>query len=213
MSPLNDAGTNASELAYTPDEALQLLVEGNRRFTSGSLLHNQISQERLASLAIKQRPFAAILGCSDSRVPPELVFDQGFGDLFVLRLAGNVISPGVLGSIQYAHLILGVSALVVLGHEGCGAVQATLACKFQQQEHPEHIQDLVNRIEPGLSAIDPNQPAEEQMRAAVEANVRWSIHQLLRTTEVQCVLAEKRPIRIVGAVYELATGNVARLDS
>src|SRR6266576_3190240 len=87
----------------TPDRALQTLVEGNRRFMAGKLHHNQISHERLASLASGQAPFAAILGCADSRVPPELVFDQGFGDLFVIRLAGNLIAPGVGGSIEYAH--------------------------------------------------------------------------------------------------------------
>src|SRR5262245_1991143 len=100
-----------------PDQVLERLVEGNRRFTSGRLEHNQISQERLAALQSGQAPFAVILGCSDSRVPPELVFDQGFGDLFVLRLAGNVFVPSVGGSLQYAHLHLGVSVLVVLGHE------------------------------------------------------------------------------------------------
>jgi carbonic anhydrase len=195
-------------LPQTPDEALRRLMEGNRRFTLGTPQHNQVSQERLASLASHQRPFAAILGCSDSRVPPELVFDQGFGDLFVLRLAGNVIAPGVFGSIQYAHLHLGVNVLVVLGHEGCGAVSAALACKFKQVEHPEHIQNLVDLIEPGLTAIDPSQPAVEQLRAAVEANVNWSIQQILRTPEVQRAMRDNPLIRIVGAVYELETGNV-----
>src|SRR5688500_16734260 len=112
--------------ALNPEEALQRLIEGNRRFTTGTPWHNQVSRERLMSLASGQAPFAVILGCADSRVPPELVFDQGFGDLFVLRLAGNVYVPSVAGSIQYAHLHLGVSLLVVLGHEGCGAVHAAL---------------------------------------------------------------------------------------
>ena len=192
----------------TPDDALERLIEGNRRFTSGILRHNQIAQEHLASLAQGQAPFAAILGCADSRVPPELVFDQGFGDLFVLRLAGNVYVPSVAGSLQYAHLHLGVSVLVVLGHEGCGAVGAALACMLHQAEHPEHIQGLVRLIEPGLKAIDPKQPAQDQLQAAVEANVRWTVEQILRTPEVQNALREGRNIRIGGAVYELATGNV-----
>src|SRR6266404_3161120 len=98
----------------TPQEALERLMEGNR-------------------------PFAAILGCSDSRVPPELLFDQGFGDLFVMRLAGNIISSGVAGSIQYAYQHLGTSLLVVLGHEGCGAVKAALAARFQRAKHSERI--------------------------------------------------------------------------
>jgi carbonic anhydrase len=199
-------------MTMTPDEALQRLVDGNRRFASGSPQHNILSQERLASLTAGQSPFAVILGCADSRVPPELVFDQGFGDLFVLRLAGNVISRSVMGSIQYAHLHLGVTVLVVLGHEGCGAVKAALACKFHQEEHPEYIQDLVDRIEPGLGDLDPNQPMEQQMRAAVEANVRWAILQLERTPEVQRAKRDNPLVRIVGAVYELATGNVRWLD-
>jgi carbonic anhydrase len=130
------AGHEPAPATATPDEALRRLMEGNRRFTSGKLEHNQISQERLASLTSGQAPFAAILGCSDSRVPPELVFDQSFGDLFVLRLAGNVFVPSVAGSIQYAHLHLGVSLLVILGHEGCGAVAATLAYKLHQAQPP-----------------------------------------------------------------------------
>jgi carbonic anhydrase len=194
--------------ALSPDLALERLMEGNGRFVAGKLQHNQISQERLASLASGQAPFAAILGCADSRVPPELVFDQGFGDLFVLRLAGNVYVPSVAGSLQYAHRHLGVALLVVLGHEGCGAVGAALACKFHQVEHPAYIQGLVQLIEPALKEIDPKRPAKDQLAAAVEANVRWTVEQMVRTPEVQRALAEKRDIRIVGAVYELATGKV-----
>ena len=159
-----------------------------------------------------QRPFAAIIGCSDSRVPPELVFDLSFGDLFVIRLAGHVMAPGVGGSIQYAHRHLGTSLLVVLGHEGCGAVKAALAAKFQRAKHPERIQQLVEMITPGLEQIDPKQSAAEQLAAGVEANVRWSMHQVTRTPEAQQALREKRNILIVGAVYELATGKVRWLE-
>jgi carbonic anhydrase len=147
------------------------LIEGNRRFAAATPRHSHVSQEQLASLASQQSPIAIILGCSDSRVPPELVFDQSFGDLFVLRLAGNVIAPGSIGSLQYAHLHLGVSLLVVLGHEGCGAVKATLSSMFDKIEHPEHIQGLVRLIEPGLQQIEPDQPAAQQLQTAVEANV------------------------------------------
>jgi carbonic anhydrase len=196
-----------------PDEALQRLVEGNRRFTSGMAQHSQVSQERLAALVSQQRPFAAILGCSDSRVPVEFIFDQGFGDLFVLRLAGNIVTPGVLGSLQFAHQRLGVSVFVVLGHQGCGAVTATLDCKFHQAEHPEYIQTLVDLIAPGLREIDSKAPREEQLTAAVEANVRWSMEQCLRTPEFRRALHEQKSLRIVGAVYELATGRVRWLDS
>jgi carbonic anhydrase len=196
----------------TPDAALQRLVEGNLRFTSGKAIHNQVSTEFLTQLEGQQRPFAAILGCSDSRVPPELIFDQGFGDLFVIRLAGNVIAPGVFGSIQYAHLHLGTNLLVVLGHEGCGAVKATLASKFHKAKHPERIQTLVDLIEPGLECIDPSQSTTKQLKAAVEANVRWSLRQAFSAPETQRAFLEKKDIRIVGAIYELTTGRVRWLD-
>jgi carbonic anhydrase len=205
------AGNSAGQI--TPDEALLRLIEGNRRFTAGTPRHSHVSQDRIASLASQQRPIAIVLGCSDSRVPPELLFDQSLGDLFVLRLAGNIIAPGVFGSIQYAHLHLGVSLLVVLGHEGCGAVYATLASMFGKMEHPEHIEALVRLIQPGLREIDPSQPAPSQLQAAVEANVRWSIRQILSTPEAERALQENRSIRIVGAVYELASGRVRWLDS
>jgi carbonic anhydrase len=196
----------------TPEQALERLKEGNRRFTSGTLLHNQVSQERLASLVSVQRPFAAILGCSDSRVPPELVFDQGFGDLFVVRLAGNVIATKVYGSLQFARRLLGVPLLVVLGHEGCGAVAATLACKLQQAEHPEYIQALVDSITPALKDLEPGGSPAEQLKAAVEANVRWSMHQCSGVLAEQPGPIEQRDFHIVGAVYELATGRVRWLD-
>ena len=192
----------------TPQESLQRLIEGNKRFVAGKPIHGKVSEEAFASLQESQRPFAVIVGCSDSRVPPELVFDQGFGDLFVIRLAGNVIAPGVFGSIQYAGRHLGTSLLVVLGHEGCGAVKAALAAKFHRTKHPERITQLVEMIEPGLERIDPKQSAASQLKAGVEANVRWSMHQLLRTPEARQAFLERRDILIVGAIYELSTGKV-----
>src|SRR5262249_20244007 len=131
-----------------------------------------------------------------------------FGDLFVIRVAGNLIAPGIGGSIQYAYQHLGTSLLVVLGHEGCGAVKAALAAKFHRAKHPERIQQLVELIEPGLGRIDARQSAAEQLAAGVEANVRWSMHQVIRTSEAQQALLERRNVLIVGAVYELATGRV-----
>src|SRR5262245_2698087 len=196
----------------TPQESLERLREGNLRFVQGQSLHGKVTPEVFASLREGQKPFAIILGCSDSRVPPELVFDQGFGDLFVIRLAGNIIAPGVGGSIQYAHRHLGTSLLVVLGHEGCGAVQAALDARFHRARHPERIRQLVELIEPGLECIDPGQSAAEQLAAGVEANVRWSMQQLINTPEVQEAFREKRDVLIVGAVYEMATGKVRWLD-
>jgi carbonic anhydrase len=196
----------------TPQDALALLREGNRRFVERRSMHGKISEEVFVSLRDHQRPFAVILGCSDSRVPPELVFDQSFGDLFVIRLAGNLIAPGVAGSIQYAYQHLGTSLLVVLGHEKCGAVKAALDAKFQRAKHPERIRQLVELIEPGLEQIDPELSAAEQLAAGVEANVRWSMHQVLQAREARQAFRRKRSVLIVGAVYELSTGKVRWLD-
>ncbi len=193
-------------------EALARLSEGNQRFVEGRAPYGKTSAEVFVALRKSQRPFAVILGCSDSRVPPELVFDQSFGDLFVIRLAGNIIAPGVAGSIQYAYQHLGTTLLVVLGHEGCGAVKAALDARFQRAKHPERIQQLIELIDPGLEGIDPEQSAAEQLEAGVAANVRWSMHQVIRAAEARQALRERRDILIVGAVYELATGKVRWLD-
>src|SRR5437764_7824812 len=169
----------------TPQEALECLMEGNQRFVQRRPLHGTVSEAVFVRLRESQRPFAVILGCSDSRVPPELVFDQNFGDLFVIRLAGNLIAPGVGGSIQYAYEHLGTALLVVLGHEGCGAVKAALAAKFNRAKHPERIEQLIEWIVPGLEGINRQQSPAEQVKAGVEANVRWSMHQVVRTPEAQ----------------------------
>src|SRR6187401_2330843 len=115
---------------YTADEALARLVAGNERFVRGEARFPTVQKEILADLAAGQSPYATILGCSDSRVPPELIFDAGFGSLFIIRVDGHVLSPGVAGSLQYAGTHLGTQLVMVLGHEGCGAVQASLASKF-----------------------------------------------------------------------------------
>jgi carbonic anhydrase len=162
-------------------------------------------------LRAKQHPFATILGCSDSRVPVELVFDEGFGDLFVIRVAGNVVSPAVLGSIEYAVEHLRTELLVVLGHERCGAVTAALQAVDQRPKEPAGVQGLVKLIEPGLPKDLPRDPAEERLRAAIEANVRWSLKQLATLPEAKKILEERKTL-LVGAYYELSTGKVKFLS-
>ena len=196
---------------YSADEAVSRLVEGNERFCRGEARFPTVQKEVLADLAKGQRPYATILGCSDSRVPPELVFDAGFGELFIVRVAGNVISAEVMGTLQYASLHLHTPLFVVLGHEGCGAVEAALAAAHEGAEHGERIARLLDSILPAVAGVDPSLPASEQMAAAVEANVRWSMRQLLDTPEAQLRQAEGR-IRLVGAIYELETGRVRFLD-
>ena len=191
-------------------EARQRLIDGNKRFVAGESVHAHAAKDWLRGLTAGQKPFAVVLGCSDSRVPPELVFDQGFGDLFVIRVAGNVISADVVGSLQYAEHHLHVPLVVVLGHEGCGAVTAALDAKFKRAHEPERIEALVRMIEPGLKDIDANLSPEKQLGAAVEANVRWSMKQLAQLPEAKKSLGEKR-FEMVGAVYELETGRVRLL--
>ncbi|HXY13678.1 MAG TPA: carbonic anhydrase [Terriglobales bacterium] len=128
------------------DEGLKRLIDGNRRFMEGKAHYSTFCKETLADLAREQHPYATILGCSDSRVPPELIFDADFGELFIIRVAGNVMSPEVKGSLQYAGSLLHTPLFVILGHQGCGAVQAALAYKYHRVEQRSHIQALVNDI-------------------------------------------------------------------
>ena len=196
---------------WTADQALDHLKEGNARFVAGRARFPTVQKEILAELAKGQHPYATIIGCSDSRVPPELVFDAGFGELFIIRIAGNVISPEVMGSIQYAAVHLKTPLFVVLGHEGCGAVQAALAALHEFKQERARISLLLDRILPGLDQIDANLAAEPKMQAAVEANVQWSMRQLLETPEGQARLKEGI-LKLVGAVYELKTGRVRFLE-
>src|SRR3954467_10980380 len=133
---------------YTAEEALSRLEAGNARFVSGRARFPTVQKEVLAELAKAQQPYATILGCSDSRVPPELVFDAGFGELFVVRVAGNVLGPSILGTLQYAGTHLHTPLFVVLGHEGCGAVKAAIALKFQGASQKRHIALLLESILP-----------------------------------------------------------------
>ena len=191
----------------TPDQALARLVAGNKRFVAGKARFPTVQKEVLADLAKAQRPYATVVGCSDSRVPPELVFDASFGELFIVRVAGNVMSPEVMGSIQYAAVHLQTPLFVVMGHAGCGAVEAALNTLHQGRRERARIALLLERILPGLRGIDTTLPAKAMMRAAVEANVRWSMQQVLDTPEAQARQAEG-VLKLVGAVYELTTGRV-----
>jgi len=193
--------------SVTPEQALQRLVDGNARFVRGELRFPSVPEEVFAELAKHQKPYATILGCSDSRVPPELIFGAGFGDLFVIRVAGNSLSSDVAGSMQYAASHLHTPLVVVLGHEGCGAVSAALQTRFHGRLQRSRIQVLVDNLLPGLSQVDAESAPEIQMAQAVEANVRYTVASILATPEGQTRLAEGR-MRIAGAVYELATGRV-----
>jgi carbonic anhydrase len=191
--------------------ALRRLKEGNARFLRGRARFPTVQREILANLAKKQEPYATILGCSDSRVPPELVFDCGFGELFVVRVAGNVLGPSILGTLQYAASHLHTQLYVVLGHEGCGAVKAALATRFEGATQKSRIAVLLKNIVPALRGLDAAQPPDALLRAGVEANVRHTIQMLSNTPEAR-VRAATTNMKLVGAVYELESGRVRFLD-
>ena len=138
----------------TADQALTRLIEGNERFVRGEARFPTVQKDILAELAKGQQPYATILGCSDSRVPPELVFDAGFGELFIVRVAGNVISAEIMGTLQYAGMHLQTPLFVVMGHSGCGAVSAALATQEHGASHPDRIALLLESIYPALEHVD-----------------------------------------------------------
>ena len=189
------------------DEALGRLIAGNQRFLRGAVRSAAFRRESLTELAKVQRPYATVLGCSDSRVPPEWIFDAGLGELFVIRVAGNVLSPEIAGTLQYAGSYLETPLFVILGHEGCGAISAALATKHAGEQFRARVQLLLASIVPGLPDFDPTLSPAEQVSRAVESNVRWTLRQILDSPEGKARMAERR-MRIVGAVYEIETGRV-----
>ncbi len=191
----------------TATEALERLLEGNARFVRGEAQALATSSGPHAELAEGQRPRATILGCSDSRVPPELIFDAGFGELFVIRIAGNLISPEVAGSLQYAATRLETPLFIVLGHEGCGAVEAALAARRGTPAEGQSIQHLLDSILPGLDGLASGGTPAAELASAIEANVRWSVKRIRESPEGQAGLVGGR-MMLAGAVYELATGHV-----
>lgn len=182
-------------------------MEGNERFVTGRPRYQRTDAEWRAGLVNMQLPFATILGCSDSRVPVEIIFDQGFGDLFVIRVAGNVVGENERGSIEFAVKSLNTPLVMVLGHENCGAVTAALSPAEDRQKEWEGIQKLLNHIDPALQDIDPSLPLDQKIHIGVEANVRWSRRQLENIPELQKNI-EKGKLLIAGGIYELETGQV-----
>jgi len=195
----------------TAEQALERLKLGNARFVAGQARFPTVRKEVLADLAQGQHPFVTILGCSDSRVPPELLFDAGFGELFVVRVAGNVLGDAILGTLQYAAVELRTPLFLVLGHEACGAVEAALAHRFKGVRHASRIALLLEQILPALDGIDPALSPEALMSAAVEANVRRTLAEVLASPEGRARTA-KGVMKIVGAVCELTTGRVRFLE-
>ena len=198
--------------AYSAEEALARLKEGNARFIAGKARFQTVQKDVLAELTKGQQPYATILGCSDSRVPPELVFDAGFGELFVIRVAGNVLGPSIMGTLQYAAAHLKTPLFVVLGHDHCGAVKAAIGSKFHGATHKSRIEVLLENILPALENLDGKQPPESLLESAVEANVRHTIRQLLDTPEAKEKMSGNS-MMLVGAIYDIESGTVRFLEN
>lgn len=197
--------------ALTATEALTELKEGNKRFVAGEVKHGHASEGWRSTLVEGQHPFAIIVGCADSRVPTELVFDQGFGDLFVIRNAGNIIAADVLGSIEYAIAHLGCKLVVVMGHESCGAVTAALMTAEERANEPLEVQDVLDDIVEGIEGVELPEDESKRVAAGVEGNVRWSVQQLVDLIEERDQ-AGADGVQVVGSVYELSTGKVVYIE-
>jgi carbonic anhydrase len=189
----------------TPDQALDRLLEGNKRYVSAQLQHPHQGADRRHELERTQHPFACILACADSRVPPEIIFDEGLGDLFVVRVAGNVVDDAVTGSIEYAVEHLGTPIVVVMGHQSCGAVQATIG----GGEPKTHIQSLIEAIAPAVAIA--KKEKGDLLANAVRANVQLVVKQLQQSKPILVERVENGSIKIVGGVYQFNTGEVTWL--
>ena len=198
-------------------DALKLLRDGNARFVAGARnTDSSTGSRRRVELATQQSPFAIILGCSDSRVPAEIVFDQGLGDLFVIRVAGNIVAPSQIGSVEFAAERFGTRLVVVLGHSSCGAIVATLEeLGRNSREQSPNLRSIVNRVRPSIQPLLltslANDP-EELLKHSVRANIRMSADHLRHGSEMLEQMTQKSGLMIVGAEYNLESGVVEFFD-
>jgi carbonic anhydrase len=200
----------------TAREALERLREGNRRFATGELADDARPTHSRVAASASQAPFAIILGCSDSRVPCELIFGQGLGDLFVIRVAGNIVAPSQVGSVEFAAASFGTKLVVVLGHSRCGAILATLEELRQpvEQQSP-NLRSIVDRVRPsveGLLGTGLREDPDELVREAVRANVRSSVDHLRHGSGILEGLIRTGGLQVVGAEYSLESGIVDFFD-
>jgi carbonic anhydrase len=194
----------------TADQAIERLKAGNSRFVQGKTIHPRQSPERIREVAKGQKPYAIIVGCADSRVPNEIIFDEGLGDLFIVRTAGQVSAAASFGSIEFAEAVLGANLIVVLGHTECGAVAAS--CNYQKAV-PGNIIALVNAIKPAALRVETQVRSgqvrqEDFVNATVRENVRMQVEQLRNLEPILAPAVRTGEAKIVGAVYHLATGVV-----
>jgi carbonic anhydrase len=199
-------GLRAQDAAPTPDKALDRLKEGNARFVADKPSTRDSGDKKRRELAKGQRPFAIVLTCADSRVAPELIFDQGLGDLFVLRVAGNIADPALLGSMEFAVTQLKSPLIIVLGHEECGAVKAAIS----GQKHEGNLGKLIDLVQPGKEL-----PKDEKkaLAAGIANNVRTQAGRLTSKSDVLKDFVSSKRVRIATGVYSLETGEVSWLDA
>jgi carbonic anhydrase len=198
---------HSEQPSVAPAEAISKLKEGNGRYMSGNLQHPGQTTDRRTELAKNQHPFAIILSCSDSRVPPEIVFDQGLGDLFIVRVAGNVINDEGLGSIEYAVDHLGTRLIVVLGHQSCGAVKAAKETIAAKSKAPGHIESLVTAIKPAVEAT-----AKDDLDTTIRANVKHVVQAIRSSTPILKSKVDSGEVQVIGGYYSLDNGAVTFLD-
>jgi carbonic anhydrase len=194
---------SSQEAPFDTEEAMKKLKDGNMRYLSGKAKSIGLSAERRAEVAVDQHPFAVILSCSDSRVLPEIIFDQGIGDLFVVRTSGHVAENMAIGSIEYAVEYLGVRLILVLGHKRCGVVDVTI----KGGEAPGHIRDVVEAIKPAFEKVKYKQG--DLLDNAIRANVKMTVQILSSSKPILAELIEDGMVRVVGGYYDLDTGAVS----
>jgi carbonic anhydrase len=200
------ARAQSTRSVETPDAAYARLMEGNARYVSGQMKERDFSAGRVARTQ-GQAPFAAILGCADSRVAPELAFDQTPGELFVVRVAGNFVTPDGLGSLEYGAAVLGTKVIMVLGHNSCGAIGATIGALQKGNTLPGHIAGLVTAMKPGVESVVKAGGPDLEQRCVV-ANVQANVRRLQAEKPILADMVAAGKLKVVGAYYDLATGKV-----
>ena len=194
-----------AEDEITPEKALQELLDGNDRFVKSKRRNPNQTQSRLLEVAKSQKPFASILGCADSRVPSEIVFDQGLGDLFVCRIAGNIATPQQIGSLEFGSLVLGSKVIMVVGHERCGAVDAAI----KGAQVPGRIGSLLEAIKPSVESS--KEQSGDKLENACKANILAQVEEL-KSSSVLSGLIKAEKLKIVGGYYDLDTGRISMVN-
>jgi carbonic anhydrase len=196
------------ESGISGEQALQKLMDGNARFASGNLTHPDQSADRLSELVSGQHPFAVVVGCSDSRIPPEVIFDQGLGDIFVIRTAGQVMDNVTIASIEYAVEHLNVPLIIVLGHDSCGAVTAAV----NDGEVPGHLDSLVDYILPAVDEAKAAGNEEQLLNSSIDNNVKNIVEELSSSEPILSEAVNEGKLKVVGARYHLDSGIVKILE-